>query len=356
MSSGKWPPFCLGLNVLIAKIFASRFQALIGGCLVNAVGYPQRPFPIGRASIWSVQWDVCSQNGGSLPRQLCDNYTGTSCVREWGVRSSGKWWPTFMRWTSDVFALINPYFKCLILWYICQHSCLKSRFLFQCLILWYICQHSCIFNSFSWLNIIFIILDVLMFTKHVPGPWVGAHLGPTGPRWDPCWPHELCYLGLAEQQLKNTNIPWYFHWFIERYQGRPKQPSFWWQHYQMCFLSEWKWLYISVMFVPNGAIDSLSATVQVMTWHCTGDKPITEPIKPLHWCLFSAANLALAGFPPTLSVKACFLATKTCLTYALVMQQPFSIPNWNLDTCIFVAWVISVFHHSPFTYSGSEHR
>ena len=23
----------------------------------------------------------------------------------------------------------------------------------------------------------------------------GVHLGPTGPRWAPCWPHELCYLG-----------------------------------------------------------------------------------------------------------------------------------------------------------------
>ena len=23
----------------------------------------------------------------------------------------------------------------------------------------------------------------------------GAHLGPTGPRWAPCWPHELCYMG-----------------------------------------------------------------------------------------------------------------------------------------------------------------
>ena len=22
-----------------------------------------------------------------------------------------------------------------------------------------------------------------------------AHLGPTGPRWAPFWPHELCYLG-----------------------------------------------------------------------------------------------------------------------------------------------------------------
>ena len=23
---------------------------------------------------------------------------------------------------------------------------------------------------------------------------VGAQVGPTGPRWAPCWPHELCYL------------------------------------------------------------------------------------------------------------------------------------------------------------------
>ena len=23
----------------------------------------------------------------------------------------------------------------------------------------------------------------------------GVHLGPTGPRWTPCWPHELCYMG-----------------------------------------------------------------------------------------------------------------------------------------------------------------
>ena len=25
----------------------------------------------------------------------------------------------------------------------------------------------------------------------------GVHLGPTGPRWAPCWPHELCYLGYS---------------------------------------------------------------------------------------------------------------------------------------------------------------
>ena len=26
----------------------------------------------------------------------------------------------------------------------------------------------------------------------------GAHLGPTGARWAPCWPHEHCYLGISK--------------------------------------------------------------------------------------------------------------------------------------------------------------
>ena len=85
------------------------------------------------------------------------------------------------------------------------------------------------------------------------------------------------------------------------------------------------------------------------------------------------------GFPqPTLSVKACLPVTKACLTFAFVTEQPFGIPNWNLGICIFVAWTISIFHHtvvsvifgctaaircgnachgphSDILYSGSEH-
>ena len=64
------------------------------------------------------------------------------------------------------------------------------------------------------------------------------------------------------------------------------------------------------------------------------------------------------------------------LTYAFVTQQPFDMPYWNLDTCIFVARAINIFHHtnsfgciitircsnachgphSDSLYSGSEHR
>ena len=53
-----------------------------------------------------------------------------------------------------------------------------------------------------------------------------AHLGPTGPRWAPCWPHELCHLGffviyfvvlwLCCESLVNPYIHWYplglLHW------------------------------------------------------------------------------------------------------------------------------------------------
>ena len=41
---------------------------------------------------------------------------------------------------------------------------------------------------------VWIILEKLPWLQ---GSWGqhGAHLGPTGPRWAPCLPHELCYLG-----------------------------------------------------------------------------------------------------------------------------------------------------------------
>ena len=34
-------------------------------------------------------------------------------------------------------------------------------------------------------------------SRNSPVSWGqhGTHLGPTGPRWAPCWSHELCYLG-----------------------------------------------------------------------------------------------------------------------------------------------------------------
>ena len=44
----------------------------------------------------------------------------------------------------------------------------------------------------------------------------GANMGPIGPRWAPCWPHGLCYLGLVQWQcygmMSKVDQLSVFHW------------------------------------------------------------------------------------------------------------------------------------------------
>ena len=35
---------------------------------------------------------------------------------------------------------------------------------------------------------------------------------------------------------------------------------------------------ISLKFVPKGPINKIPALVQIMAWHQTGDKPLSEPM------------------------------------------------------------------------------
>ena len=61
-------------------------------------------------------------------------------------------------------------------------------------------------TSFWWL--VHITRKWMIYSRvaqcHGVSPWQqgswgqnGAHLGPTGPRWAPCWPHKLCPLGCS---------------------------------------------------------------------------------------------------------------------------------------------------------------
>ena len=53
------------------------------------------------------------------------------------------------------------------------------------------------------------------------GPTWGQHLGLTGPRWAPCWPHEPCYLGfllVTYNQVSygvKLSIYFLFYWMIK---------------------------------------------------------------------------------------------------------------------------------------------
>ena len=50
---------------------------------------------------------------------------------------------------------------------------------------------------------------VTLWKQYVPNNKVnGAHLGPTRPRWAPCWPHEPCYMGWVLGEIKNGCETW----------------------------------------------------------------------------------------------------------------------------------------------------
>ena len=52
----------------------------------------------------------------------------------------------------------------------------------------------------NWIKKIHYAFLNLIFMPWEQGSWGqhGAHLGPIGTRWAPCWPHKLCYLGMTE--------------------------------------------------------------------------------------------------------------------------------------------------------------
>ena len=50
--------------------------------------------------------------------------------------------------------------------------------------------------------------------------------------------------------------------------------------FKCIFLNENFWIPIknSLKFVPKGPIDKIPVLVQIMAWHRTGDKPLSEPV------------------------------------------------------------------------------
>ena len=79
---------------------------------------------------------------------------------------------------------------------------------------WYVHIPHCCFivtGAIIWYNCSNDNLAILKHTliARLMGPIYGAHLGPTGPRWAPCWPHKLCYLvvdGLVQERHNSSAL------------------------------------------------------------------------------------------------------------------------------------------------------
>ena len=102
-------------------------------------------------------------------------------------------------------------------------------------------------------NVVFCMRDVCVWTSGRTWGQQGAHLGPAGPRWAPCWPHEPCYLGCKSnlQQWRSASeifpksLHWYYiHWVAATHfpQNTHKVYHIYIQHvrkgrYVACFVS-----------------------------------------------------------------------------------------------------------------------
>ena len=86
-----------------------------------------------------------------------------------------------------------------IYWMALKDFCLKKNMIPKC-------PHKTCLMQQAWSSSKYCTL-----LHHIPwkqGSWGhhGINLGPTGPRWTPCWPHELCYLSPSDKAALETAI------------------------------------------------------------------------------------------------------------------------------------------------------
>ena len=53
----------------------------------------------------------------------------------------------------------------------------------------------------------------------------------------------------------------------------------------------WIVIKISFKFVPKDPINNIPALIQVMAWHQSGNKPLSEPMMEIYWCIYESLSL-----------------------------------------------------------------
>ena len=115
----------------------------------------------------------------------------------------------------------------------------------------------------------------------------GALLGPTGPRWAPCWPHELCYLGgkcflsfktfltqrdagrFFENRAAILSDVIFFIMFVQNERLKKIWRGHLWLWIQHDFFSSWRY-----------RMETISALLAL----CVGNSPVTNASDAVVWC------------------------------------------------------------------------
>ena len=93
----------------------------------------------------------------------------------------------------------------------------------------------------SWHGNSFCITEQCSWDQH------GAHLGPTGPRWAQCWPHELCFVRVILQSVVDSPHKGTILWtgdvsFVVRLNKLLSSWFFWWFEFLLwCHCNDRVW-------------------------------------------------------------------------------------------------------------------
>ena len=118
------------------------------------------------------------------------------CIYNVNVRAQHKMFQILEQFLIFLLHLTMHSTMLTLLWmYVWRKQCYAMCFVSSCVLINVICVA-------AWLKWYASSAMRKKERKHASHPWQqgswgqhGAHVGPTGPRWAPCWPHEPCYLG-----------------------------------------------------------------------------------------------------------------------------------------------------------------
>ena len=131
------------------------------------------------------------------------------------------WW--YLGWTKTILPSIWHHFYCHISSVLARACLVRPKVSVFVSHSWHVCclfewcvtdtTMTCLLDPVGHIQIYTLIFSDVLYkmpsiSLRPPDSKVhGAHLGPVGPRWAPCWPHEPCYQGCVIPQIVALGAP-----------------------------------------------------------------------------------------------------------------------------------------------------
>ena len=128
----------------------------------------------------------------------------------------------------------------------------------------------------------------------------GAHLGPVGPRWAPCWPHEPCYQGYqtkSKASWDSVRVIWWtiVHEVVGLHSHRVFHINSLDSGIPGCHLKTT----IFNLVILTGIFTSSNVALRWMPWDLTDDK--STLVQVMTWCRQATSHYLSQCWPSSMS-------------------------------------------------------